>query len=182
MGAMPTLTVHEVGAFEASFVPTVADFARLDRRFSLPPQVWDSLGGYRDWGFAVFKLKHAGAAAKIYHPMAMEFAPIDPAWLFFPTLHVHDGAIHATANFFHSLYCQFSGAAHIDTPGSEAWSEPAGYSKTGSMASPWGPSPVPIMGFVDGRRAEGTVNLDDVVYRRALVGQMPNRDQWLRLR
>ncbi len=30
------LEVHEVGAFEASFVPTVADFVRLDPRFRLP--------------------------------------------------------------------------------------------------------------------------------------------------
>ena len=30
------LAVHEVGSFEASFVPTIADFARLDERFRLP--------------------------------------------------------------------------------------------------------------------------------------------------
>src|SRR5262245_29561391 len=30
-----TLVVHRVGAFEASYVPTIADFGRLDRRFRL---------------------------------------------------------------------------------------------------------------------------------------------------
>src|SRR5262245_27166746 len=30
------LAVQQVGAFEASFVPTIADFARLDPRFTLP--------------------------------------------------------------------------------------------------------------------------------------------------
>ncbi len=39
------LEVHEVGAFEASFVPTISDFARLDLRFRLPDQVWGELGG-----------------------------------------------------------------------------------------------------------------------------------------
>src|SRR5262245_21195815 len=41
-GAKP-LAVVEVGAFEASFVPTVKDFARLDERFRLPDGAWDAL-------------------------------------------------------------------------------------------------------------------------------------------
>jgi hypothetical protein len=35
-GSAPDLMVHEVGAFEASFVPTRDDFARLDERFRIP--------------------------------------------------------------------------------------------------------------------------------------------------
>lgn len=46
------LVVHDVGAFEASFVPTVADFARLDERFRLPREVWDDLPACRDRGQA----------------------------------------------------------------------------------------------------------------------------------
>jgi hypothetical protein len=34
------LAVQQVGSFEASFVPTIADFARLDERFRLPAMVW----------------------------------------------------------------------------------------------------------------------------------------------
>jgi hypothetical protein len=34
--ASPRLVVHEVGSFDASFVPTRGDFARLDPRFRLP--------------------------------------------------------------------------------------------------------------------------------------------------
>src|ERR1043166_4477512 len=39
--ALPqTLTVHRVGSFEASWVPTLADMNRLDPRFRLDDQVW----------------------------------------------------------------------------------------------------------------------------------------------
>src|SRR5262245_34777453 len=34
-----TLEVHDVGAYEASFVPAVADFGRLDERFRLPVDI-----------------------------------------------------------------------------------------------------------------------------------------------
>lgn len=61
------LVVHDVGDYEASFVPTVGDFARLDPRFRLPERVWSELPGYANDGFAVFKLKapvaHAPAPA-----------------------------------------------------------------------------------------------------------------------
>jgi hypothetical protein len=39
-----TLKVERVGRFVASFVPTVADFGRLDPRFRLPDAVWKRLG------------------------------------------------------------------------------------------------------------------------------------------
>src|SRR4051812_24000484 len=40
------LAVHDVGDFEASFVPTRRDFDRLDPRFRLPSAVWDALPAY----------------------------------------------------------------------------------------------------------------------------------------
>ena len=49
-----TLTVHKVGAFEASFVPSVDDFDRLDPRFRLPAATWDDVPDARLGGFAVF--------------------------------------------------------------------------------------------------------------------------------
>jgi hypothetical protein len=60
-GAAPKLQVHEVGRFEASFVPRIEDFDRLDERFRIPRDVWDQLPAYRDFGFAVFKLKSSRA-------------------------------------------------------------------------------------------------------------------------
>ena len=101
--AQKPLAVVEVGEFEASFVPTVADFDRLDERFRLPATAWDALPAYKDHGFAVFKLKKG---AKTIHPMAFEFPRRDPKRLFFPTVHIHDGAVHPTAKFDHSLYLQ----------------------------------------------------------------------------
>ena len=79
-----TLRVLEVGSFEASFVPTIADFSRLDERFRLPHNVWDKLPGYKTYGFAVFKLK---PGAMTVHPMAFSFPRQNTNTLFFPTVH-----------------------------------------------------------------------------------------------
>lgn len=99
-----TLQVHEVGAFEASFVPRPEDFGRLDERFRLPAEIWLVLNHYRDWGFAVFKLKETELAN--VHPMAFDFPRRDRKRLFFPTLHVHNGRFERSAHFDHALYCQ----------------------------------------------------------------------------
>ncbi len=65
----PMLQVHDVGSFEASFVPRIDDFHRLDDRFRIPRDVWEGLPVYHDYGFAVFKLKgtavpHSGSSAR----------------------------------------------------------------------------------------------------------------------
>jgi hypothetical protein len=107
------LAVQSVGDFIASFVPTLADFDRLDIRFRLPAATWNKLPQYSDWGFAVFQLKESPAdqasakgAARRIHPMAFQF----PTWmdesLYFPTLHIHDGHVNASAEFDHTLYFQ----------------------------------------------------------------------------
>jgi hypothetical protein len=98
-----TLEVHAVGAYDASYVPGIADFGRLDERFRLPDHVWGKLPGYRDYGFAVFKLKAAHRSA---HPMAFAFPSALPGSVFFPTLHIHDGQIHDEEDFDHTLYVQ----------------------------------------------------------------------------
>lgn len=99
----PTLKVVEVGKFEASFVPTIADFSRLDERFRLPADTWEKLPLYRTYGFAVFKLKPGNRRV---HPMAFSFPRADRRALFFPTVHIHDGTIKLKAAFDHRLYCQ----------------------------------------------------------------------------
>jgi hypothetical protein len=98
------LAVHSVGCFEASYVPHLSAFSRVDPRFRLSPDVFRRLPMYEDYGFAVFKLA-AGARQRI-HPMALWFPTRDPARLFFPTVHVHDGELHDTALFDHALYYQ----------------------------------------------------------------------------
>jgi hypothetical protein len=98
------LAVHDVGMYEASFVPTINDFSRLDFRFQFPQHIWAKLPAYHDFGFAVFKLKSA-AEPQAVHPMAFEFLRRNDL-LYFPTLHIHDGEIHSHAEFDHMLYCQ----------------------------------------------------------------------------
>lgn len=101
--ARAPLRVVSVGSFEASFVPSQSEFQRLDARFRLPDKVWRKLPLYQDYGFAVFKLK---PEATTVHPMAFAFPTREPERLFFPTVHIHDGAVHRKAEFNHSLYCQ----------------------------------------------------------------------------
>lgn len=79
-GGGRSLAVQKVGAYDASFVPTIADFLRLDERFRLPDETWKKLPAYKDWGFAVFKLR---PGEQRYHPMAFSFDRKSDAALFF---------------------------------------------------------------------------------------------------
>ncbi|MBZ0235908.1 MAG: hypothetical protein K8M05_26510, partial [Deltaproteobacteria bacterium] len=116
-GAGPTLKVHDVGDFVASFAPTPADLDRLDERFRISPELFAARPEYRDWGFAVFQLKpreatwwppwkKAARREQTIHPMAFVFESREPDALFFPTVHVHDGTVPALASFDHTLYAQ----------------------------------------------------------------------------
>jgi hypothetical protein len=97
------LKVHKVGNYNASFIPTLNDFDRLDPQFKLSREVWDQLPEYESYGFAVFKLS---ASSHSTHPMAFEFVTRSSEQLFFPTIHIHDGKVHQWAIFDHHLYYQ----------------------------------------------------------------------------
>jgi len=155
-----TLQVHDVGAFEASFVPGISDFGRLDERFRLPAGVWDKLPIYSDHGFAVVKLKSTGANTAPVHPMALAFPHREPGVLFFPTVHVHDGSVHPNALFDHVLYCQVAPDMY---EGVVSWER----SRTVASA------------FMDTKRATGLVDGDRLCWRRALNGRMTNTDTWV---
>lgn len=146
------LVVHNVGSFEASFVPTLGDFDRLDPRFRLSDAVWAQLPQYRDHSFAVFKLK--AAELQKPHPMAFRFPTRDPERLFFPTVHVHDGRVHKKARFDHTLYYQGRG---------------------GGVGQP---SLMPVTTFVKLDRTHGLV-IDAPVHRTTLTGKLPNQDTWI---
>lgn len=99
-----SLKVHEIGDYEASFAPSKARLADLDPKFQLPESVWSKLPEYDKYGFVVAKLK---PGSKEIHPLAFRFTPSGHLTrLFFPTVHVHDGVIHPTAEFNHQLYYQ----------------------------------------------------------------------------
>lgn len=160
------LAVHQVGAFEASFVPTARDFDRLDPRFSLPSELWARVPAVSGFGFVVFKLRDAaprGLLAKVfgappapkrYHPMAFWFRRADRERLFFPTLHIHDGDVHQTAEFDHTLYAQAA-----SSPG-DGWA-----TSDGSLQKTYG--------FAQ------TMVADAVGYRVKIVGAHANADTWI---
>lgn len=151
---LPKLEVVSVGSFDASFVPTVKDFDRLDERFRLPAGVWDKLPAYKDYGFAVFKLKKGSNRV---HPMAFEFPRADPDRLFFPTVHIHDGKVHPNARFDHALYCQPAGEEHPELVG-------------------WEESAQPARLFMKADRAQGLLEPDEHCYRKELRGNRKNQD------
>ena len=153
--AAPKLAVVEVGSFEASFIPKIADFERLDERFRFPAGTWNSLARYRSFGFAVFKLK---PGEKRIHPMAFEFPRNDSQRLFFPTLHVHDGVVHAKAAFDHVLYCQ------------------AEANESAQLGHNWRESEKLAHEFVNVAKAKDVVATERHCYMRRLMGNLTNRD------
>lgn len=152
------LAVISVGSFEASYVPTVSDFDRLDPRFRLPASTLGAQSGQEAFGFAVFKLKPGN---QTIHPMAFEFPRNDPSKLFFPTIHVHDGRAHPTADFDHTFYYQRRDGEH-----------PRGF-------SPWQESSSPAKKFTDPRRSEGVIDPRLHVYRQTIWGNALNQDTYV---
>jgi hypothetical protein len=155
--AAPPLEVHEVGDFEASFVPKAADFSRLDAKFRLADGVWDQLPEYAEFGFAVFKLK---AGKQNVHPMAFVFPRSNRERIFFPTVHIHDGKVHATASFDHMLYFQLSDADF-------------------SPKRDWMESSIPAGMFMKMRKVGDLLDAELHCYRRGIRGQQKNADVWL---
>lgn len=181
------LKVHQVGAFEASFVPRVDDFDRLDARFRLPPGAAGALPQLADYSFAVFKLRGSPAAVEVappqtflqrlfgtrqappssgparpqrVHPMAFTFPTRHPEKLYFPTVHVHDGSAPAEAAFDHALYAQ----GELDVP---AWSfeNPQGWQQSERHA-----------GWYVHQAPEAVLSAFEPVHHLTILGVHPNRD------
>lgn len=152
------LVVHQVGSFEASFVPTLKDFERLDARFRLPRGTWEKLPLYKNHGFAVFKLKPDVA---LLHPIAFSFPRTDASALIFPTVHIHDGLVHEQAEFNHFLYAQV-GDKHIST--TDIWHESPAHAQT----------------KVDVKKSAGLIVGDQHIYCREMRGKLPNQDTLLK--
>lgn len=148
------LAVHEVGDFEASYVPSIADFPRLDPRFRLPESAWETLPDYHDFGFAVFQLR-PGPKLRRVHPIAYRYPAERPEALFFPTVHVHDGGgAEPEALFAHNLYAQ--GPWPVKGLGWEVGVQPGR--------------------VMDPARSQGLIAPDVPVQRAQLYGFYPNAD------
>jgi hypothetical protein len=158
LSASPKLPVIDVGDFGASFVPSIKDFSRLDERFRLPETAWEKLPGYRNYGFAVFKLKEGEAKKQQkVHPMAFEFPRANPKMLFFPTVHIHDGIVRPEAEFDHTLYCQTTGGEKLPM-------------------MDWDESPQLAAQFIKADKTQGIVDGESHVYVRSILGMQKNED------
>jgi hypothetical protein len=115
--------------------------------------VWEKLPQYKDFGFAVFKLKKPEKGEQKVHPMAFEFPREDKDVLFFPTVHIHDGSVPEKAGFDHSLFCQTT-----DAP--RNWEESPGLADT----------------IVKVKETKGIVDPNAHVYRKRMVGEFENKD------
>ena len=151
------LEVIQVGNFEASFVPTVKDFNRLDKRFRLPAELFKTMPDYKHFGFAVFKLK---PGSQTVHPMAFDFPTAQTAKVFFPTVHIHDGKIHKRATFDHVLYCQPSESSRL-------------------KLSDWEESEKLASRFVDVKKSAGLIAPGEHCYKRELRGMLANTDTFV---
>ena len=89
--------------------------------------------------------------------MAFSFPRARPAELFFPTVHIHDGEVHETARFDHTLYCQHAAG---DAFGMLGWRESSG----------------PARRVLQMNKAKGLIAGDEHCYQRPLRGQLKNHD------
>jgi hypothetical protein len=195
------LAVHEVGDFEASYVPTMKDFNRLDPRFRLPDEIWKKMPVYSDYGFAVFQLKITlmqdnNETENHVHPMAFEFPTRDDNRLFYPTVHVHDGDFHENAGFYHTFYCQRENARsefkyqrdllHGEKPTTaelmgSTESESSEYDfPFGFFGYDWySRSLKPLSDSIELEKCEGLLDKDKQLHSMSLFGTYPNKDIWL---
>jgi hypothetical protein len=151
------LKVHLVGAFEASFVPRLELFDRLDARFRIQRRVWEQLPAYESFGFVVFKLRPGQRVTA--HPMAFSFQTREPRTVFFPTVHIHDQSVHDTAAFDHILYIQNQPTRGGSWPGTLWMSDDTQASE-----------------YVDVVRTRGVVDGEARCLQMAVVGTFRNSD------
>jgi len=159
------LAVHDVGDFVATFVPSQADFGRLDPRFVLSKEVWAKLPQYQSYGFAVFQLKELRGSP---HPIALEFDTRMADTVFFPTVHIHDGTVHDKDDFDHVLYTQdavfdqragsYEGPDNVDSH--------TGFVRSKDQAQ----------SFVMPTQSQGLLAPDLLVHKSTMRGTFANRD------
>ena len=168
------LRVENIGDFVASFVPTIADFRRLDKRFVLPEKTWAKIPAYADYGFAVFQLKAAPNAGQSVHPMAFSFASRSAHSLFFPTVHIHDEQVHPYEKFDHQLFYQMEPTRRL-----------LGLLPVRTAAVPKNAEDVSFSSVAFGNvmnvaRTKGLVGAKQKGIKARLYGSLPNTDTWVR--
>ncbi len=100
----PPLPVYTVGSYQASIVPSFADFDRLNLKIlRVNPEVFKLLKDTYDssFGFIVCQLR---TGSHQYHPFAYTHDIHSSRLLFTPTLHYHLGESSVTADWDHIIY------------------------------------------------------------------------------
>lgn len=157
-GGVYSLPVHRVGKFDASWIPSMRDFSRIDPRFRLSEAVWNNLPVYGDYSFAVFQLRRGESTI---HPMALSFLSRNPGALYYPTSHVHDGEVHSTADFDHVFYGQ---GRDFDSE----W-----------QSSVRLPKDVMLSDFLTSHKTSDVIDQDAPAYRMIRMGTFDNQDLWV---
>jgi hypothetical protein len=162
------LKVHKVGKFEASFVPSINHFEKLDPRFSISKNIWNKIPDYSNYGFVVFQLNELSGEP---HPMAFEFSTRLTDTIFLPTIHIHDGEVHRREQFDHTMYVQNSELDLVagDHQGHKLW----------DLNSGWARSTAAAEDFVDLKRAQQLIAGDLKIHRKSLKGTFTNEDQFV---
>lgn len=143
----------EVGDYEASFVPTLAHFDQLDPWYCLPPETWNQLPRYADYGFAVLQ-------TQTRHPLRPSHGLRISTPRYGPTLLSH--------------------RAHPRRPGAfrsrlQTDLRPPGW-KTGF----WHPYDHPSICALEPHERP-FLDLMRSLHRTRLTGVLPNEDTWLKL-
>lgn len=100
--------------------------------------------------------------------MAFEFDTRLAQTAFFPTVHIHDGSVHAEADFDHSLYLQ---ASTLDARVGEYHGPSSVDENTGFVRSIG-----PAKNFVNIALAQGLIDPELLIHKVTLRGSLPNRD------
>ncbi len=163
-----SLQVHKVGQFEASFVPTIDHFEKLDPRFSISKNTWNKIPDYSDYGFVVFQLQDLSGEP---HPMAFEFSTRLTDTVFLPTVHIHDREVHRREEFDHTMYVQNSDLDLVagDYQGHKLWDLKSGWARSYASAE----------NFIDTKRSKDLIAGDLKVHRKIMKGMFTNEDQFI---
>lgn len=161
--AVSNLAVHKVGNFVASMVPKLSDFSRLDPQFTIAPETWSKIPLYGDYSFVVFQLEELAGKP---HPMAFRFPTRHKDQVFFPTVHIHDGEVHAREEFDHMLYCQ--DAVLDEKSGS--------YTRRSDRATGWTRSKDSASRSMQIEKSQQLVAGDLLLHRKRMRGLLQNKD------
>lgn len=156
----PPLPVYTVGSYQASIVPSIDDFDRVNTQIlRVNPEVFKLLKDTYDpsFGFLICQLREG---SHHYHPFAYTHLIHKSKLLFVPTLHYHLGEKNVTSDWDHTIY---SPMTDLYTTGN--------YTFKDTHAVDWNKMPEDYRWPSEGRF---TLN------RHSITGYKKNQDLWIK--